>query len=166
MLNIPLVLVSFSRIVLRGKVFVLSYSKNDPVMKPIKILGILLGMTLTFGGSSVFVRPVFAIASTERMNTESLFERGTEKINRGDYQSAIADLDRVIELDPNYIEAYCSRGMAHFGLGNMERAIAQFDLALQVAPRHADALVTVHSPVRKSKGKWNTAQSPCPFINY
>ena len=143
-------------------------------MKQMKTLGILFGMTLTVGGLSVFVRPALAIASTqqqsavstERMNLESLFERGTEKINRGDYQSAIADLDRVIELDPNYIEAYCSRGMAEFGLGNLERAIAQFDLALQVAPRHADALVTVHSPVRKSKGKWNTAQSPCPFINY
>ena len=109
-------------------------------MKPIKILGILLGMTLTFGGSSVFVRSAFAIASTERMNAESLFERGTEKINRGDYQSAITDFDRVIELNPNYIEAYCSRGMAHFGLGNLDRAIAQFDLALKVAPRHADAL--------------------------
>jgi len=115
--------------VLRGEFLVLSYSKNNTIVKPTKTLGILLGMTLTFGGFSVFVRPALAISSiqqqsavsTDRINAENLFERGTEKINRGD------------------IEAYCSRGMAHFGLGNSDRAIAQFDLALQVAPRHADA---------------------------
>ncbi|MGL6344094.1 MAG: tetratricopeptide repeat protein [Waterburya sp.] len=33
------------------------------------------------------------------MNAESLF-------GRGDYQGAITDFDRVIALNPNYIEAY------------------------------------------------------------
>jgi tetratricopeptide (TPR) repeat protein len=134
--------------ILRGNFLVLNYSKNNPVMKPIKTLGIILGMTLTFGGVSVLVRPALAIfptqqqleTSTDQINAESLFERSTEKINRGDYQGAIADLERVIALNPNYIEAYCNRGMAYFGLGNLDIAIAQFDLALKVAPRHADAL--------------------------
>ncbi len=131
--------------VFKGNFLVLSYST---VMKPIKTSGIILVMTLTFGGLSVFVRPALAISptqqksaiSTNRMNAESLFERGTKKIARGDYQGAITDFDRVIELNPNYIEAYCNRGMAHLGLGNLSQAIAEFDLALQVAPRHADAL--------------------------
>ena len=133
--------------VLRGDVFVLSYSKYNPVMKLLKTSGIILGITLTLGGLSVFVRPTLAISplqqqsatSTKPTNAESLFERATEKINRGDYRGAITDFDRIIALNPKYIEAYCGRGMAHFGLGNFQKAIAQFDLALQVAPSHADA---------------------------
>ena len=113
--------------VLRGNFLVLSYNKNNSVMKPMKTSGIILGMTLTFGGLSVFVRPALAISPTQQhstisaaqMNAENLFARGTEKIARGDYQGAIADFERVIALNPNYIEAYCNRGMAYFGLGNL-----------------------------------------------
>jgi hypothetical protein len=91
--------------VLRGNFLVLSYSKNNPAMKPMKTSGIILGrtrgansirpremsvMTLTFGGLSVFVRPALAISPTQQqstisaaqMNAENLFARGTEKIAR------------------------------------------------------------------------------------
>jgi Flp pilus assembly protein TadD len=37
---------------------------------------------------------------------------GTAKAEKGDYDGAIADLDRAIELDPNNASPYSNRGMA------------------------------------------------------
>ena len=37
---------------------------------------------------------------------EKYFKLGEQKYNKKDYQGAIADLDKVIELNPKYFDAY------------------------------------------------------------
>ena len=59
------------------------------------------------------------------------------KSERGDYKGAIADLDKVIELDPKYGPAYCSRGSAKYSLGNYEEAVADLDKAMELGLNHA-----------------------------
>jgi tetratricopeptide (TPR) repeat protein len=51
----------------------------------------------------------------------------------GDYEAALADLDRAIELDPEYAEALNNRGSVYNRLEDWERAIADFDRALEIA---------------------------------
>ncbi|MFC8718029.1 tetratricopeptide repeat protein [Kitasatospora sp. NPDC057198] len=49
---------------------------------------------------------------------------------------ALADLDRAIELDPEYVRAFGSRGRALAALGRYEEALADFERALDLDPRY------------------------------
>jgi Tfp pilus assembly protein PilF len=52
-----------------------------------------------------------------------------EKYVRGDVSGAIQDLDRAIDLDPNYAEAYVERGNIYYERGQLQRAKMDFDRA-------------------------------------
>lgn len=81
----------------------------------------------------------FPDLATSETKALDLYNQGMEKTQVGDYQGAIADFDRVIAINPQYVEAYCHRGMAHWDLGNYAKAIADFNLAIKIFPHHADA---------------------------
>jgi tetratricopeptide (TPR) repeat protein len=57
----------------------------------------------------------------------------------GDYQQAIKDFDRAIELDPKLAEAYWGRGKTYHGLGDYQQAIKDFDRAIELDPKLAEA---------------------------
>ena len=46
------------------------------------------------------------------------YNRGLAKVDLGQYTAAISDLDKAIQLEPNYAEAYISRGAAKAELDN------------------------------------------------
>ena len=50
----------------------------------------------------------------------------------GNYRQAIEDLNRVIEIRPDYAEAYINRGAAYNGLGNYKQAIEDYDRAIKI----------------------------------
>ena len=47
--------------------------------------------------------------------------------------------DRVIELDPTCVEAYCNRGLVLGRLGQPERALTDFNRAIELDPGQATA---------------------------
>ena len=51
-----------------------------------------------------------------------------------DYEKAIADYDKAIELNPTYASALNNRGLAYFNNGQKERAIADYDAAIKIEP--------------------------------
>jgi TonB family protein len=61
--------------------------------------------------------------------------RSKAYFRRGDYDRAIADLNTLIQLEPNRAEAYHNRGAAYGAKGDLDRAIADFDRAIQLNPR-------------------------------
>jgi lipoprotein NlpI len=52
-----------------------------------------------------------------------------------DHERAIADYDRLIELDPKSAEAFDQRGSQHFMLGHIARSIEDFDRSIQLRPQ-------------------------------
>jgi len=50
----------------------------------------------------------------------------------GDVETAIADYDRAIDLEPEYAEAYNNRGNAYLDLGDLERAVEDYDRSLEL----------------------------------
>jgi tetratricopeptide (TPR) repeat protein len=52
---------------------------------------------------------------------------------------ALADVDKVLELDPNYVRAYYSKGQALEQLGNKYEALAAYRYFLKTANPDADA---------------------------
>jgi Tfp pilus assembly protein PilF len=53
-------------------------------------------------------------------------------INLKQYEAAISDLNRAIEIDPNYSSAYNNRGRYYQEIGEFEKASADFEKATQI----------------------------------
>ena len=70
----------------------------------------------------------------EPEDAAAYLSRGHEKRNRGDYDGAIAEFDRAIELDPDNAGAYHGRGEAKRGKGDYDGAIADCDRAIVIDP--------------------------------
>ena len=60
--------------------------------------------------------------------------RGFAKYVLGQYEEAINDYDKAIELRPDYAPVYKNRGNAKAELGRYEEAITDFDKAIKLEP--------------------------------
>jgi tetratricopeptide (TPR) repeat protein len=57
----------------------------------------------------------------------------------GEFDRAMVDYDRAIELDPQNAVAYRNRAVAHCRQGDLEQALADFDRAIELDPEYAQA---------------------------
>ena len=67
---------------------------------------------------------------------------GSMKANLEDYEGALIDFSKAIELDPNDTNVpiyFCSRGNAKFELGYFDGAIVDYNNAIQIEPNYPDA---------------------------
>ena len=66
--------------------------------------------------------------------------RGTAYGELGNYQQAIKDFTKAIELNPQYAMAYYNRGLTYGrNLGNYQQAIKDYTKAIQLNPQDAMA---------------------------
>ena len=49
------------------------------------------------------------------------------------------DCDDALKINPNYADAFDSRGMVDLKSGKFSKAIADYDAALRLDPKHASA---------------------------
>jgi curved DNA-binding protein CbpA len=70
-----------------------------------------------------------------RFNAEGFYNDGVENVKLGRYQDALSDFTHAIRLNPNYIEAYKSRGYVCSVLGYEHRAASDLDKAAQLEGR-------------------------------
>jgi tetratricopeptide (TPR) repeat protein len=67
---------------------------------------------------------------------------GSMKSNLEDFEGAVIDFSKAIELDPNNSNVpiyFCSRGNSKFGLGKYKDAIEDYNNAIQIEPNYPDA---------------------------
>jgi TonB family protein len=57
----------------------------------------------------------------------------------GEYDTAISDYNKAIELNPKEPDVYFSRGLAHFNKSSYAPAIADFDKVIELDPKEAMA---------------------------
>ena len=58
---------------------------------------------------------------------------------KGEYERAIKDCNRAIELDPNFSEAYNNRGIVYKLKGDIEQGIEDYATAINLDPDFAYA---------------------------
>ncbi|MCP2727674.1 tetratricopeptide repeat protein, partial [Symplocastrum sp. BBK-W-15] len=69
------------------------------------------------------------------------FYRGTAYNNKGDFDLAITDYNKAIQLNPKLAEAFYNRGVAYGSLMKYNSAIADYNKALKLNPKFADAFI-------------------------
>lgn len=100
-----------------------------------------------------------AIASGQ-LSTSNLattyFNRGCEYRAKEEYDTAIADFNQALKLDPNMTQAYNNRAVALYDKGEYDTAIADYNAALRLDPKHANSVYGLGNAY-KSKGEYDKA---------
>jgi tetratricopeptide (TPR) repeat protein len=60
-----------------------------------------------------------------------LHNRGVSLAMAGEYDKALADFDRVLELRPNYGKEYFNRGEVYYAKGDLNKAITEYGQAIR-----------------------------------
>ena len=71
---------------------------------------------------------------------DPLFQTGILLITEDKAQSAIEKLNRVIELKPDFAEAWNRRGNAYEALGDEDRALADYEKTIELNPHQFGAM--------------------------
>ena len=65
----------------------------------------------------------------DKGNFEAYYYRGCARINAKKYEDAIADLEKAVELKPDYADAYFNLGRTYFLLRDEDKACENYKLA-------------------------------------
>ena len=61
--------------------------------------------------------------------------RGAAYIDKGDFDRAIEDCNKAIELKPDYAEVYYNRGLTYGIKGDFDRTIKDCNKAIELNPK-------------------------------
>lgn len=71
----------------------------------------------------------------EPKDAQDYYKRSLEFIKKSQFEKAIADASKAIELKPNYWEAYVVRGTARAESSQLDKAIADFTEVIRLNPK-------------------------------
>lgn len=101
-----------------------------------------------------------SVGETGKALAVALVNRGAAYASNKDYDRAIADYTRAIEIDPKNAKAYDSRGVAYTSKGDYVNAVADVTMAQELRPKKsmAPAAATAASPAPSKVA----AKTPAP----
>ncbi|MCD9185799.1 MAG: tetratricopeptide repeat protein [Pyrinomonadaceae bacterium] len=89
--------------------------------------------------------PVLSVSPPKKDNENAeavkFRDLGVEYSLKFDYLNAIINLNKAIEIDPKFADAYNRRGAAYSGIEKHDLAIADFTKALELDPKFEIALL-------------------------
>ena len=91
-------------------------------------------------------------------SVEVLMKQALKAMKDKEYAPAMSLLDTVIELAPDYAEAWNRRATVHYHENDFERSLADIERVLELEPRHFGAL-SGRALVNKELGKKKEALS-------
>ncbi len=100
-----------------------------------KIIGIIL-FFLVLSSCTSTPQPKDTIAPND---ADAYNNRGFAYYLKQEYDRAITDYNKAIELDPKYAMAYNNRGIAYFLKKEPDKSIADYSKAIEINPKYADA---------------------------
>jgi len=73
------------------------------------------------------------------LNSEDYFNRATDFFFKGKYELAIKAIEKAIELEPDYAEAWNNKGVALGKLGRHDEALKAYEKAIELKRDYAEA---------------------------
>ena len=77
---------------------------------------------------------------TRAQGADDYYKRAMARFKQGDADAALADFSKAIEVDPDYAEAYASRGLILLAREQDAEAQKDFDKYLQLNPAAKETL--------------------------
>ena len=77
-------------------------------------------------------------SSSKLLSADTYFLRGNKKIELGDYNGAISDYNKAINLKPDFRYAFYKRGCARNKLGQTRKAKSDFLIAVELSDKVDD----------------------------
>jgi len=97
-------------------------------------------------------------SSEKSQSAEFYYNRGITYYKKGQYDQAILDYTKALEINPRHAKAYCNRGVAYGEKGIHDQAISDFNNALEIDPRYAEAYYN-RGVAYREKGQYDQAIS-------
>lgn len=82
--------------------------------------------------------------------------RGTENFQKGQFDLAISDYSKAIDIDPQLAKAYNNRGLAYYNKRQYDSAISDYSKAIKIDPQFAKAYYN-RGNTYEDKGQVDTA---------
>jgi tetratricopeptide (TPR) repeat protein len=98
---------------------------------------------------------------TSQNTAYSAVIKGNEYYSKDEYDKAIAEYTRAVQLDSNYEYAYFGRGNSYYMKRDYDKAIADYEAALRINPNYADAKTWLAN-ARQARG--DTFTFPSGFV--
>jgi antitoxin component YwqK of YwqJK toxin-antitoxin module len=80
------------------------------------------------------------IMTDEEKKLHAIIKKAMKMFDEYNYQGAAKTLDKAIELNPNFSDAYFHRGTAYFNNFKFDEAIKDYDKAIELEPLYMEAL--------------------------
>jgi tetratricopeptide (TPR) repeat protein/predicted aspartyl protease len=100
----------------------------------------------------------------EPVDAAALARRGSAYAGRQDYEPALADLNRAIEIEPSNAEYLYERGRVYWSKRDGDAALADFDRALKLQPEHLLARMS-RAEFRAARKDFPGAKADLDFID-
>jgi Tfp pilus assembly protein PilF len=106
-----------------------------------------LGRVRTVAIAGAFLAALSAVTAVHADQVDdthpawAFFNRATSFLTAGDLDNALINLNKAIQLDPNYADAYYDRGVVYFGQHEYDKALADYDKALQLSAQSPNLIV-------------------------
>ncbi len=85
------------------------------------------------------------------------YNRGNDHLNKGEYEEAISDYTKALEIEPLSADVYANRGLAYSQIGQNDKAISDFNEALEINPQYAlayNSRAVVYYTIREYDKAW------------
>jgi len=102
---------------------------------------VLIGMAVVLLSATVLLRrqyPGYESATIQYSDIATI-QKGLKALQQGQYEQAIAPMQKYVQLDPKSAQAHYLLGLAYEGANRPDEAIASFQQALKLKPNYADA---------------------------
>jgi tetratricopeptide (TPR) repeat protein len=83
---------------------------------------------------------------------------GRASFERGDDETALEALTRVLDAHPRYADLHYLVGLLHERAGRLDEAVASFERALAINPRYAECALALAS-VFEQRGEWERSRA-------
>lgn len=97
------------------------------------------------------------IFSCSRDSSSHHFKNGSAKYQLKDYSGAINDLNKAIEIKPEFIDAYYTRAICESKVKKYDKALSDFNKVIELDPNHKDALFNRAFYVKEKTGDFEGA---------
>jgi tetratricopeptide (TPR) repeat protein len=88
---------------------------------------------------SIIIFPALFSCATTQQKAAAYNSRGITYVAKGQYDQAISDFNKAIEIDSRIAAFYFNRGIVYLKKGQFDEAISDFSKTIEIDPRDGEA---------------------------